>query len=831
MPSLLLFLSVLAPAVPQEPVPTASRVQLGPDLRQRMDDPQWFGRFPSAARWSLGGDSVVFEREREASDLRDLFELDLATGEERPVPDDRRHLAPPERFEADPLRTRFAFGRDGDLFVLERATRELRPLTRTGAREQLLGFSADGASIHFRRDGLVLARDLGTGLERELVRVAFEEDPREKRAEPPEEWLAAQAERLSDVLRERREREVERDERERALRAANPFAVPETFYLDDSFELERLEVAPDERFALVVAKKPGKKPKSDSMPEWVTESGFVEPRDVRALVGDSGREDVRLFLLELEGHEVHELALDVLPLLTDDPLAELRAAQAERERENEEAGEQAEEAEGEEEEEAEGSGVDATDTEPEPRPLSLAGVRWSRDGARLAVALRSHDNKDRWIAEVDLVGPHALVPVHHRRDEAWVGWFVRAFDWTEDGSGLWFVTEASGYAQLALWTGPDAPVRTLTSGEFEVSDVVEAPGGGTLWFRANEGHPGVHEVHRLDLATGAREQVTRLGGRTSFTLSPDGDQLLLEHSKPTQPTELWVQAARPDAIARRLTDSRSEAFLAHDWIEPLVVAVPSPHGRPIWTRVYLPPEGAPGPGPGGRPCVFFVHGAGYLQNAHLGWSAYFREFFFHDWLARRGVVVLDMDYRASAGYGRDWRAAIYRRMGEPELEDLLAGLEYAVDTYGVNRARVGIYGGSYGGFMTLMALFRRPGIFACGAALRPVTDWAHYNHAYTSNILNTPELDPEAFARSSPIEFAGGLEDALLICHGLVDDNVFAKDSIRLAQRLIELGKDDWELALYPVEPHGFREPSSWYDEYRRIAELFEEHLALAPVD
>ncbi len=225
--------------------------------------------------------------------------------------------------------------------------------------------------------------------------------------------------------------------------------------------------------------------------------------------------------------------------------------------------------------------------------------------------------------------------------------------------------------------------------------------------------------------------------------------------------------------------------------------------------------------------MLFVHGAGYLQNAHSGWSSYFREFFFHDWLARRGVVVLDMDYRASAGYGRDWRTAIYRRMGQPELEDLLDGVDFAATQLGVDRERVGIYGGSYGGFLTLMALFRHPGRFACGAALRPVTDWAHYNHDYTSNILNTPELDLEAYATSSPIEYAEGLADALLICHGMVDDNVFAKDSIRLAQRLIELGKQDWELALYPVEPHGFREPSSWLDEYRRIAALFEAHLAL----
>ncbi len=164
-------------------------------------------------------------------------------------------------------------------------------------------------------------------------------------------------------------------------------------------------------------------------------------------------------------------------------------------------------------------------------------------------------------------------------------------------------------------------------------------------------------------------------------------------------------------------------------------------------------------------------------------------------------------------------------MGGPEVEDLEDGLAWLTMKHGVDAKRVGLYGGSYGGFLTMMALFQRPGKFACGAALRPVTDWAHYNHGYTSNILNTPDVDPEAYRRSSPIELAEGLDDPLLICHGMVDDNVFFKDTARLAQRLIELKKKDWEVAIYPVEPHGFEQPTSWYDEYRRILELFESEL------
>jgi dipeptidyl aminopeptidase/acylaminoacyl peptidase len=198
---------------------------------------------------------------------------------------------------------------------------------------------------------------------------------------------------------------------------------------------------------------------------------------------------------------------------------------------------------------------------------------------------------------------------------------------------------------------------------------------------------------------------------------------------------------------------------------------------------------------------------------------------FHHLLASRGYVVLDPDYRGSAGHGRDWRVGIYRHMGGHDLEDVVDGAKYLAADQQVDPRRIGVYGGSYGGFITLMAMFTTPEVFAAGAALRPVTDWAHYNHIYTSSILNEPPHDPEAYRRSSPIYFAEGLRGALLICHGMVDTNVHFQDSVRLAQRLIELRKDNWELAVYPVENHGFEEETSWADEYKRILKLFEQSL------
>jgi dipeptidyl aminopeptidase/acylaminoacyl peptidase len=296
----------------------------------------------------------------------------------------------------------------------------------------------------------------------------------------------------------------------------------------------------------------------------------------------------------------------------------------------------------------------------------------------------------------------------------------------------------------------------------------------------------------------------------------------VRYSSSYLPAQLAIVPAAGGA-ATRLTDTRTAEFKAREWILPQLVAVPSTHGAdPVWAKLYRPAQLEPGKK---YPIVMFVHGAGYLQNVDHHYPNYFREQMFHNLLVQKGFVVLDMDYRGSKGYGAKWRTAIYRNMGHPELEDYIDGVNWMVANEQGDAKNVGVYGGSYGGFMTLMALFRAPEVFKSGAALRPVSDWTTYNHGYTANILNTPDIDPEAYKTSSPIEYAENLRGNLLIAHGMVDDNVFFQDSVRLEQRLIELKKDNWSLASYPLERHGFVQPESWYDEYRRIFQLFERTL------
>jgi dipeptidyl aminopeptidase/acylaminoacyl peptidase len=361
----------------------------------------------------------------------------------------------------------------------------------------------------------------------------------------------------------------------------------------------------------------------------------------------------------------------------------------------------------------------------------------------------------------------------------------------------------------------------VTSGAWELLDVELSRDGSAFLLHTHEDSPYTRHFYRQRVGSPQRERLTQERGGHEVTLAPDGVQYASVFSTANRPPELF--SGRLGAAARtQHTVSPTADWLAGPWIAPAIVDIPASDGVKVPARIYEPKD--VGATPNGA-AVIFVHGAGYLHNVHDYWSSYSREYMFHHLLAKAGYVVLDLDYRASQGYGRDWRTAIYRWMGGRDLQDHVDASRWLRETRGIPGDRVGIYGGSYGGFITLMALFTAPEHFGAGAALRPVTDWAHYNHGYTGRILNFPQDDTTAYRRSSPIFHAQGLQDPLLIAHGMVDVNVHYQDVVRLTQRLIELGKAGWELASYPVEDHGFVRPSSWTDEYRRIFELFERAL------
>ncbi len=809
------------PVAPREGAPPKDEIT----LERIMADPDWIGNAPEDPYWSDDGSAVYFFRKRVGSEHRDLYRVPISGGAPTQVADaDLGTVDRPGRYSHD--WTKKVWARAGDVYVKDLRSGKVRQLTRSAEEESGAFFLAGDREVAYLRDKAYFAYDLETGLERQVADLRLMKDPD---AAEDETFLTEEGPRLYRFLREKKEREKAERERARAEQQADPTRPPLPFYLGEDLEIAAQALSPSGRFLVVaLQKKKDGEGRKDKMAVFLTESGMVETKDVRPIVGTPKPETPKLVLLDLVRHEQHALDLAVLPGLTDDPLKALREA-AEKAREAEKAkapGEKKAEPAKEKGKETKAKDAAKERAEPKPRALRLRDFQWSDDGLRFAFMAFSADHKDRWIAAVD-PATAKVVPLARLHDDAWINWDFNDMGWMRDSPALWYLSEESGYSQL--YVRPlDGKARAVTQGNFEVSEVHLSRDGATFYLVTNREHPGIREAYRVPAAGGALERLSKLGGMATLVVSPDETKLLLLDSFPTRPPEIYVQKAETDEEAWRITDSTSPEFKAIHWTAPEIVPIPSRHvAQPIYSRVYTPAGWTPEKR---YPAVVFIHGAGYLQNAHQGWSDYFREFMFHSLLTREGYVVLDMDYRASAGYGRAWRTAIYRQMGWPELEDLEDGKAWIVAHESVEPQRVGVYGGSYGGVLTFMALFRKPELFAAGAALRPVTDWAHYNDPYTSDILNTPDVDPEAYRKSSPIEYAQGLQKPLLICHGVVDNNVTFQDTVHMVERLIELGKTRYFVtAFYPVESHGFEQWWSWLDEYTRIHDLFADKLGVHP--
>lgn len=768
-------------------------------MEKIMAHPDWIGHAVERPHWSADGRHIYYRLKRDGSEIRDLYRVDPAGGENVRVPADQ--LAD---VDGDPVfdagHRYAAFVRHGDVFVRELAGGRLIQVTRTPQREDGVQWSADGTAVQYRCGNQWYSYRLAAGASQPVATLKTGDDPA---ADKPDALARKQLE-LFETLRHADAEKKARREYDLALDRADATRAPQPFWMGKGTTIAATALSPDGRWMLVVTQPSHY---DDGKPavvnHYVTRSGYTEKEKARPYVGRNAPVPQSVWLLDLTDHVKHALSLDDLPGIHDDPLADLRAkAQANLRKAGHDDEAEALEA-------------------PKTRSVSVTGfvmhpMVWSDDGKAAAIQLRANDNKDRWIASVDLAS-HRLVLQDHLHDAAWISWAFNGFGFVPGTRTLWYLSEESGYSQLYV-KAPGGKARQLTSGHFEVSEPVFSADGKWAYVNANREAPYAYDIYRVPLAGGKLERVTRFGAIDGFRLSPDGSRLAVLHSSAYMLPQLAVVDA-DGGQARELTDTMKPAFKAVDWVEPRIVKVPSSHGAgDIYAKLYLPQDADTART---RPAVLFVHGAGYLQDVTRGWTYYFREQMFHNLLLQEGYVVLDMDYRASAGYGRDWRAAIYRRMGHPELEDLLDGKAWLVRHHHVDPARVGIYGGSYGGFMTEMALLRAPGEFAAGAALRAPADWATYNGPYTSDILNTPQIDPEAYKVSSPIEYAENLQDPLLIEHGLIDNNVLPSDSIRLYQRFIELRKKNFWISLYPMERHGFEHPSSWYDEYRRIHELF----------
>ncbi len=446
---------------------------------------------------------------------------------------------------------------------------------------------------------------------------------------------------------------------------------------------------------------------------------------------------------------------------------------------------------------------------------------WSPDSSKLLVRVVHPQMKKQQILVCDAKTGKSKT-VFEETDDTWVYWATTGF--SPDSRWVFFTSERDGWAHLYKVPAEGGERVQLTRGSFETYTSFLTPEpqwvAEHLYYTSTQDGAAERHLYRIGPDGGAGQRLSRRAGINHGRVSEDGRHIGWLLADLESPFDLWVDE-------HRVTHSPRPEFRRYPWPDTRFVQFPSRGDKKtVAAKMLLPP--------GYRledrnqkpwPAVFFIHGAGYATSVLKQWGSYSDlRFVFNAWLANQGYVVMDLDYRGSSGYGRGWRTDVYLHLGGPDLDDVLGAVDYLGGLGNIDSKRLGVWGVSYGGFMTNMAMFLAPDAFRAGSSWAAVNDWENYNAFYTTQRLTTPQQNPEAYRRSSPITYSGKLKNQLLIIHGMVDSNVLFQDAVQLTEKLIQEGKD-FAHFYYPQEDHGFVREETLVDAYRRTAAWFDRHL------
>ncbi len=749
-------------------------------IKEIMKGNEFVGNLPENIRWSVDGQTIFFEWNPQ-NELGNSTYTYLNNGKTNlPVKADHKSIFEFDLVQRNNLINYYSI--EGALVAYNKKTKVSKLIYQSYSPIYNIQRTKLENIICFQQENNLYSYNAIQGT---IVQLTNFQSGEEKPSKKDDSFVTKEEGELFQFLQDKKERKDWSAEQVTTI-----YAFPNTYYFGDE-SIENIQISPDNRFVgFRLSDYP--KEKETHVENHISSNGHTYASPARAKVSDEDPSH-RLGIYSIEQDSVSIIDFSKLSDIRKKPSYLNDASLYEKD-----------------------------------RKIVMHSLKFSTANSFAVCDIRAYDNKNRWIVLIDLTTKEVF-EIEHQHDEAWIGgpgissWNADGgtLGWLNDGQTVYFQSEESGYSHLYTYSIKLKEKRQLTSGKWEVHQVQLSNDGSKFYITCNRSHPGNRDFLRYDITAQKLVPILIKNGNHDVVLSPDEKTLAVRYSSKNKPWELYTALNVANTKLTQITSSTTKAFNDYKWIEPEVVTFKGSDGIDVYARVYNPS------GEKNKAAVIFVHGAGYLQNAHNYWSNYYREYMFHNLLVDNGFTVLDIDYRASEGYGRDYRTAIYRHMGGRDLQDHIDGKDFLVNNFGIDSNRVGIYGGSYGGFISLMAMLTTPTEFPCAAALRSVTDWAHYNHEYTSNILNYPGTDPEAYKKSSPIYYANQLQGKLLMLHGMVDDNVQFQDVVRLSQRFIELGKEKWELAVFPVEAHGFKESYSWNDEYRRIYELFYTELIL----
>ena len=482
----------------------------------------------------------------------------------------------------------------------------------------------------------------------------------------------------------------------------------------------------------------------------------------------------------------------------------------------------------------------------------LARVDWFPDGQHFAVQWQSRDQKYLVLRRIDTRDGSARDLIEERSD-SWVE-LHDELSFLSDKRLIW-ASSRSGFKHLYLYDFDGRLLRPLTAGDWMVvgdsrERAIEAidERGGWVYFTANRQSPIERHLYAAPLdassvrnessdgSSGGSSMEARIrqlstgSGWHSITMSKDARRWLDLFSTPTQPPSLHLRDTRRrkavSLVPNVLDDAHPYAPFATAHVKGEFGTLRASDGQLMHYELLKPSDFDPQQR---YPVIVDVYGGPGVQRVRRAWSGapagLFRQI-----LAQRGFVVFTLDNRGSGFRGRQFESALYQRMGSVEIEDQVIGVQFLRSLPWVDAERIGVYGWSYGGYMSLMSMVRAPEFFAAGVAGAPVTDWRLYDTHYTERYMGTPKTNPEGYRDGMVMTHASALKGPLLILHGMADDNVLFSHSTALFKELQDLGKA-FSVMPYPGSKHGLlRFADTGFHAYATILNFFDSHLQPASV-
>ncbi len=451
------------------------------------------------------------------------------------------------------------------------------------------------------------------------------------------------------------------------------------------------------------------------------------------------------------------------------------------------------------------------------KDIYIPRVNWLRDSKRMAMQRLNRAQNKLELLFADVSNGKSNV-VLTEEDKTWIN-IEDELHFCEDGKRFLWGSERDGFRHLYLYGMDGKILRQLTRGAWEVTSVHGLDEkSGQVYFTATEKSPIERHLYRVSLEGGAVQRLSNGDGSHSASVSPNGAFFVDTYSNAMTPSRQDLR--RTDGAHLRAISENKVPELAEYMLSPVeFFTVRGADGTELHAMMIKPPDFSER-----KKYAVLVHTYGgphgqIVRNAWGGTNA-----LWHQMMAQKGYVIFGLDNRGMGGRGHAFESHIHKRMGDVELADTLAGVEWLKSKPWVDGGRIGIWGWSYGGYMTTYAMLNAPEVFKAGFAGAPVTDWRQYDTIYTERYMGRPQDNAEGYKKSAPATGAAKLKGKLLIAHGTGDDNVHYANTVALQEEFIKAGKHA-EIIAYPGRGHGISDPRARIHLFNRVTQFFLDNL------